>query len=214
MECRPFDRGKQLVLSGALQIPAEGDAAQIRIHQVRCGLRCPRSCGAGQFVLRDTSPSLGSMFPHRARPRGDRAEDVPHGGESGFNSRALRMHAALHYAANTRHQVHRRSDPDDAGRGAHDVDHVIGSAARADGVPMRVECSDRNRNARLEPQFFGPKGRQLCRRSDRTWRIRHEFCAHSLARRDPPLTRNSLRRKPTQLPDSTSICAPWRKRCA
>ena len=71
------------------------------------------------------------------------------------------MHAALHHAANAGNKIRRRRDPDDAGGGADHVDHVVGAAAGADGVPVRVERANRDRNAGLQSKFLGPIGESV-----------------------------------------------------
>src|SRR5579863_3145880 len=66
------------------------------------------------------------------------------------------MHASLHHSANTRNQVHRRRDANDAGRSPDDIDHVLGAATCTDGVPMSVESTNRYGNSRFQPKLFCP----------------------------------------------------------
>ena len=66
------------------------------------------------------------------------------------------MNGAFHHAADAGNQVGLFRDRHDAGGGADHVDDVAFAAARADGVPMRVERADGNGNARLEAEFVGP----------------------------------------------------------
>jgi len=87
-------------------------------------------------------------------------EDVAHRRQSSFDSSPLRMHAALHHSTNSRNKIHRWSDSDDASRSADHVDHVVGSATGANRIPVRIEGSHRNRDARLQPQFLRPNGRE------------------------------------------------------
>ena len=73
------------------------------------------------------------------------------------------MHASLHHTANSGHQVHGRSNPDNAGRRTDDIHNIIGATAGTDGIPMRIESAYRDGNAGLEPQLLGPVWREPSR---------------------------------------------------
>src|SRR5579863_306365 len=94
------------------------------------------------------------------RAGSDCVEYVTHGGESGLDSGAQRMNAALHNAANSRHEVYRWSDANNAGGRADDIYYVVGPAAGANRIPVSVERSYGNRNTGGEPQFFSPERRE------------------------------------------------------
>ena len=66
------------------------------------------------------------------------------------------MHTSANHAAHARNEVHGRSDSNNTDRGANHIDHVVGAAASANGIPMRIESSHRNRNAGLEAELFRP----------------------------------------------------------
>ena len=70
-------------------------------------------------------------------------------GKAGFNSGALRMHAALNNSADSGNEIDRRRDADDARGSADDVDHVVGAATGADGVPMSIESADGDGDSRF-----------------------------------------------------------------
>src|SRR5215469_8593597 len=70
------------------------------------------------------------------------------------------MNATLHDATNAGYQVGGRGNADDASRRADNVHHVIGAAAGANGVPVRIECAHRNRDTGFQPQFLRPEYRE------------------------------------------------------
>ena len=155
-----FDGCKEFILRRALQIPAERDAAKVGVHEHRAVAVIPghaQQAGLSGAIFIEAG---AQCFYIGSGAGSDGIEDVSHGGEPRFDSRAQGMHAPLHHAADSRHQIHRRSDSDDACGGADDVHHVVSAATGADRVPMRIEGSDGNRNAGLETELFRPECRE------------------------------------------------------
>ena len=153
--------GKQLIFRGALQVPSQGHAAQIRIYQhgaitvVPCQTQQSRLSGA---IIRQAA---AKVLDAGVSASCDGLEYVANGRKPRFDSSALRMHAALDHSANARYKVYRRSDADDAGRSADYVHHVVGAAACADGIPVRIKGTHRDRDACRQSKLLGPIGREL-----------------------------------------------------
>src|SRR5262249_24186200 len=155
-----LDSCKEFVLSSALEVPAKCDAAQIRIYQNGTVTVVPGEAQetslSGAIVLQALAQS-GDIGSSAA---GDGIEDIANGRETSFNARTQRVNTSLHNSAHPGHKIRRRRNADDAGRGTHDVHHVVGATASTDGVPVRVEGTDGNWNARFEAKPFGPVRRK------------------------------------------------------
>jgi hypothetical protein len=143
---------------GVGEAPAQRYAAQFRIHQHGAVAIVPGEAQqarlAGAVVLQ-TARKLRHGGSGAARHR---FENIAGGGEPRLNARACGIDGAWNHAANARNQRGMLADCHDASGGSHHVDHVSQSHARADGIPVRVECAHWNRNACPQSQFFGPLG--------------------------------------------------------
>src|SRR6185312_8564799 len=129
----------------------------------------------------------------------DGVENISDGGEACFDPGAEWVHASLHYTAHTRNQIDRRCDSDDAGGGPDHVNHVIGATTGPDRVPVRIERSHRNRNARFQPKLFGPVIRERSRDLVGSSVFAVQLFAHTGKKRIY-LDQELLRRKPSQGP--------------
>ncbi len=174
-----FNGGEQFILRGALQIPTQGDAAQVRIHQHGAVAVVPGHAQQAGLPGAVVFQSLTQRLHVSSRASCDGVEDVSHCGEAGFDAGAPRMHASLHHATDAGHKVHRGRDADDAGRRADHVHHVVGAAAGADRVPVRVEGTDRNRDAGFQAQLSGPFRRKRSRDLIRSGVFAVELFAHA-----------------------------------
>src|SRR5437660_12307856 len=156
MEGGAFYRRKQFILCGALQLPTEGNPSQIRVYKNRPVSVVPghaeKASLSGAIILESTTErrNIGSGSD------GNCMEDVSHGRETGFNSRAVGMHAPLHDSTDTRNQVYRRRDANDARRSADDIHHVLGAAACAYGIPMSITRAHWYGSTRLQAEISGP----------------------------------------------------------
>ena len=99
----------------------------------------------------------------RARALRDGVEDVAGGRQSGLDAGLFGVDRARNDAADARNQGRRVGDRHDAGGGADHVDDVADAAARADGVPMRVEGAGRDRDAGTQSEALGPGGARASR---------------------------------------------------
>src|SRR5271170_1538981 len=158
-----LDGGEEFVLRSALQIPTEGDAAQIGIDEDGAVAVIPgdaEKSGLPSAIIFQALAERGNVCTCAG---GDGAENVTDGGEARFNSGTKRVNAAVHDTAHSGNEIDGRGDADDAGGSADDVDHVICTAACTDGVPVRVEGTDGNGNTGFESQLFGPmRGEMAC----------------------------------------------------
>src|SRR5579872_5503733 len=100
------------------------------------------------------------MFHRCARTASDRTEDVSGRGEARLNPGELRMHTAGYNSTHSRHELRFWRVRDNARGCADHVDDVAFFRACADGVPVSVECSDRNRNPGAESQLLSPLWRE------------------------------------------------------
>ena len=86
VEGRSLDGGEELVLRGVLQLPAQSDAAQVRIHQ-DCAVAIvptePQQAGLAGAVVFQAAAEFGDGGVGAA---GDGAEDVACGREAGFDA--------------------------------------------------------------------------------------------------------------------------------
>ena len=161
VQSRALDGGEQFVLRRGLQIPAEGDPAQIGIHKNGAIPVVPghsqQPCLPRAIFFKPLAESL-YIGP---RARGDGLKNIAHGREPRFNAGALGMDTSLHHPANTWNQFYRWSDSDDAGGGAYNVDDILAAAACPDGVPMRVKCAHGNRDACFQAELLRPIRREM-----------------------------------------------------
>ncbi len=123
------------------------------------------------------------------------------------------MHAAGDDAADAGNEGGALLHGDDAGGGADDVDDVAFAAARADGVPVRVEGADGDRNAGVEAECVGPLGREMAGDVVGGEVLAAELLADAVEERIE-FGEERLRWQTVPLRDSTSTCGPWRRRCA
>ena len=111
---RSFDRSEEFILRGVLQIPSQGNSAQIWIHQYGTITVIPRnpqqSSLACAIVLKTSTQSIHV----RSCPQRDGIENISHGGKTSFDPREQRMHTALNYTTHSWHQIYRGSDSNDA----------------------------------------------------------------------------------------------------
>ena len=160
VERSAFNGGKQLVLSRALEIPAPRDATQVGIYQNRAVAIVPGH--AEQTGL----PRVVILQPPAERAHigsgagGNGVKNVAHGGKARLDSGTLRMHTSLNNPAYAKNQVDRGRDPNNACGRTNYVYHVIRAATSADGIPVSIESSNRDRNARLKPKPLCPAGRK------------------------------------------------------
>ena len=159
MQRGAFDRRKQLVGRGVVQVPAKGDAAERGVDQDGAVAVVPGE--AEQAGL--PGLELGSGFGERG-DRGSGAgcngsEDIADRGHARFDADAVRIDRARDDAADAGDERLLVAETDDAGRGADDVDHVAKADVGADGVPVRVERANGNGNACSQAEGLRP----LCR---------------------------------------------------
>src|SRR5438067_2094899 len=157
---RTFDGCKKLVLCSALEVPSQSDSAQVRVHQHGAITVVPGEAQQSGLACAIIFQSFAQFRDIGPSPRGNRIKYVANRGKSCFDASTLWMNASLHHAANPGHQIWRWRDSNDASGSAYDVHHVIGATTGANGVPMCVEGSDRNRNSRLQSQLFRPERRE------------------------------------------------------
>src|SRR5215470_13030919 len=198
MERCSFDRGKQLVLSGALEIPAKSNPAQIRIHEHSAIAVVPGHSQQSRLTRAVVLQSRAQRLDVRASSSRNCVEDIANRRETGLDSRAIRMHAPLHYSANSRYQIHRWSDSDNAGRSPNHVDHVVGAATGTDRIPVGVECTNGDRNPRLQSKFFRPERRELTRNLLGSGELAVEFLTHP-SEQNIDLGEKRLRRQASEI---------------
>src|SRR3954447_15158841 len=146
MERRTLDRGEQFVLSRAQQIPTQSNPAQVGIDQHGPIAVIPGQ--AQQAGLPRAIPLQAFAQGHdiAAGARRDGAEHVADRRETRFDAGSLGMNAAIHDTTDAGNQLRRSCYADDAGRGSDHIDHVAGLSSGADGIPMSIEGTDRERN--------------------------------------------------------------------
>ena len=160
MKCCAFDRSKEFVLRRVQQVPAKRYAAQFRIDEHGTIAIVPAQAQQVRFAQRlyVSSPLLSSATFVFARLRNG-FENIAGCRKARFYSRVCRMHTARYDAADTGNEAVRMLHGDDAGRRTDDVDDIAFLAAHADRIPVRIECSDRNRNARFEAESLSAHSR-------------------------------------------------------
>ena len=161
VEGRSFDGGEELVLRGVGEVPAEGDAAQFGVDEHGAVAVVPGEAEQAGLPGAIVFQALGKLGDRGSGAAGDGFEDVAGGGEAGFDAGVVGVHAAGDDAADAGDELGLFRHGDDAGGGADDVDHVAFAAARADGVPVRVEGADGDGDAGLEAPSFGPIGGEV-----------------------------------------------------
>ena len=107
------------------------------------------------------SASCATVVPARLR---DRIEDIAGRRESRFDAGLAGVDRAGHNAAHAGDQRRLVGDRHDAGGRADHVDHVADAAARADGVPVRVEGAGRERECRRAARAARPTPARACPR--------------------------------------------------
>ncbi len=91
----------------------------------------------------------------------DGFEDIAGSGESGLDAGVTGMDGTGDHTADAGDQAGLIADGHDAGGGADHVDHIADANAGADGVPMRVEGADRDRDAGAQAEFLRPCGGEV-----------------------------------------------------
>ena len=103
---RTFDGGEQLILGGALQVPSQRHATQVRIHQHGAIAVVPGQPQQAGLSCADSSPSRALSVATSVPARLAIASKMsPTADKSRFDSRALRMHTSLHHTAHAGNQV-------------------------------------------------------------------------------------------------------------
>src|SRR5215469_6920069 len=156
MECGALDGGKESILRRVRKIPAEGDTAEFGIYQYGAVAVVPGEAEQPGLSGSKMLKPGGELRDASSSAAADCLENVARGREAGFDAGLRGMHRTWNDAANARDEARIVAHGDNAGGSADDIDHVAGPHASADRVPMRVEGSDGDRDARAQAELFRP----------------------------------------------------------
>src|SRR6185312_14678999 len=163
VERGPLDCGEQLVARVVVQIPAECHTAKMWIHEHRAVAVVPHHAQQSGLPRAIVLHAGGKFFDRASASRRDGLEDAAHAGQSRLDGDIIRMRRSLHHSADTRHALDVLPDGNNAGGRPDYVDDVAFDETGTDGVPVRVECTNRNWNSRLEAELRGPIRGQFAR---------------------------------------------------
>src|SRR5262249_7355862 len=142
---------EKLVLRGALEVPADRDATEIRINQHGSIAVVPSHAKEAGLAGAVIFQAIAQRCDISTGARGDCIEDIADRGKAGFDTGAERVDASLHHAANSWDEIRGGRNTDDASRSADNIHHVIGAETCAYGVPMSVKCSYWDGDSGFEP---------------------------------------------------------------
>src|SRR5438105_7624909 len=154
------DWSSDVCSSDLLEVPTEGDAAQIGIHEDSTIAVVPRHTQQSGLPGTITLQSKTQGCNIRGRATGDGIKDVADCRQTGLDASSPWMHTSLHNPADSWNKIYGRRDANDAGGCADYVDDVICATACSNGIPMRIECSYWNGNSSFKAQHAGPIRRE------------------------------------------------------
>src|SRR6267378_4328544 len=143
------------------ELPSESRTTQFRVYENGAVAVVPhqaKQAGLSGSIGIEIARQFGQRDPGAPR---NGVENVTRRRKPRFDSRVLGVHRAGHHAAYAGHETGVIRNPDDACRSTNDVDQIVEPSTRADGVPMRVERADWNRDPCFDSQFFCPFGTEL-----------------------------------------------------
>ncbi len=138
----PFDRREQLIGRGVIQVPAEGDPAEVRVDEHRAVTVVPRQTKQAGLTATIFGGLARKLLETASRASSDRLEDVADAGQTRLDTDVLRMHRAVDDTAHAWYVVGAARDCHHARRRSDDVHNIAFSNAGPDRVPMRIECPD------------------------------------------------------------------------
>src|SRR5271157_700842 len=131
------------------QVPTEGHAAELRIHENRAVTVVPGQAEQTSLPRPEVFEPLRKLRDAFAGAPGNGIEDIARGGKPRFDAGFLRMHRTRHDAADSGDEPGIVAHGDDASGSADYVDDVTGARTSADCVPVCVKCADRDGDSGL-----------------------------------------------------------------